>query len=218
MLYIKKVCLKPISIIFFIILLGIISTGCAFGTRHVTLSYPPQSENSEQGVTNASAVTSTSVSQKTIIFSEFRDLRYDKSRIGNVQNTYGMDTADVVAENLVDEWINSAIISELEDSGYRVVTEDEIDDINNQPVLRGEILKVYVTAYFSYDADVSLVAELELNDKVIHRGAYNGDGSVGLNWAMTEESAGESLTLALRDAVKQLVRDINAQFFLIDNP
>lgn len=60
---------------------------------------------------------------------------------------------------------------------------------------------------------MSLVVELELNDNVIHRAAYNGEGSVGMNWAMTEESAGESLSLALNDAVRQIVRDINAQVF-----
>jgi len=216
----NEVYFRPITKVLIMLLLGFISTGCAFVTRHVTLNYPPESDNSDLGVTKATAAafSTASASQKTIVFIQFNDLRYDKSRIGNVQNGYGMDTADVVAQNIVDEWINNALITELESAGYKIVSEDKIGNKNNLLVLSGEILRVYVTAYFSYTADVSLVAELELNDKVIHRGAYNGEGSVGMNWAMTEESAGESLSLALSDAAQQIVRDIDAQFFLMDNP
>lgn len=48
-----------------------------------------------------------------------------------------MDTADVVAENIVDEWINNAMITELESAGYKVVSEEKIGDKNNLLVLSG---------------------------------------------------------------------------------
>ncbi len=213
-----KECVRRIAKLLIVLLLGSFASGCAFGTRYVILSYPPESKMSGGIVADATAYSLPPVSEKTIAFVQFNDLRFDKSRIGNVQNTYGIDTADVVAENDVAEWINNAIIVELENAGYKVVKGEELDNTNSLPVLKGEILMVYVTAYFSYNAKVSLIAELELDNKVIMRKSYNSRGSVGLNWAMTSDSAGESLSLALADAVRQIVHDIDAQLFLMSNP
>lgn len=214
----KKVSVGPTTKLLIVLLIGSFVSGCAFGTRHVTLSYPPESNMGELSVAGANATPLKPGSEKTIAFFRFNDHRVNKSRIGNVQNTYGMDTADVVAENDVAEWINSAIIVELEDAGYKVVKGEELENIDNLPLLKGEILRVYVTAYFSYEAEVSLIAELELDKKVIMRESYNSRGSVGLNMAMTADSAGESLSLALADAVRQIVHDVNAQMFLMSNP
>jgi len=213
-----QVNVRRITKLLIVLLIGSFAGGCAFGTRHVTLSYPPESNMGELSVTDATASPLLPGPEKTIAFFQFRDLRFDKSRIGNVQNTYGMDTADIIAENDVAEWINNAIIMELEGAGYKVVKGGENNNTEGVLVLRGEILIVYVTAYFSYGANVSLIAELELDKKIIMRESYNSRWSVGLNIAMTADSAGESLSLALADAVRQMVRGINAQLFLMSNP
>jgi len=212
----NQVNVRHMAKLLIVLLIGSFAGGCAFGTRHVTLSYPPESNMGEPSV--AYAITSQAGPEKTITFFQFKDLRFDKSRIGNVQNTYGMDTADIIAENDVAEWINNAIIMELEGAGYKVVKGGENNNTEGVLVLRGEILIVYVTAYFSYGANVSLIAELELYKKIIMRESYNRRGSVGLNIAMTADSAGESLSLALADAVRQMVQGINAQMFLMSNP
>ncbi len=214
----NQVNVRRITELLIVLLIGFFASGCAFGARHVTLSYPPESNMGELSVTDAAASTSLPGPEKTIAFFQFKDLRPDKGRIGNVQNALGMDTADVIAENDVAEWINNAIIMELEGAGYKVIKGQENNNTEGILVLKGNIREVYVTAYFSYDAEVSLLVELELDNKVIMREFYNSMGSVGLNWAMTADSAGESLSLALADVIRKIVQGINAQLYLMKNP
>ncbi|MDA2920973.1 YajG family lipoprotein [Desulfobacterota bacterium AH_259_B03_O07] len=197
--------MKIIVLVFF----GLLAGSCAFGTRHVTLSYPPKADMESTTASDAVASVLEPGLRRAIILFQFKDLRLNKSRIGDVQNAYGTKTADVVAENNVTEWLNNAIIIGLEEAGYNVIKREEISNTKSIPVLKGEILRVYVTAYFTYEAEVSIAAELEIDNKLIMFKSYNGKGGAGMNWAMTADSAGESLSLALADAIRKLVNDIN---------
>jgi len=200
--------MNPIDIkIIVLVIFGLLAGSCA--TRHVTLSYPPEADMKSTTASDAIASNLEPGLRRTIILFQFKDLRLDKSKIGEVQNSYGMKIGDVIAENNVTEWINNAITIGLEDAGYNVVKLEEISNTKSIPVLKGEILRVYVSAYFTYGALVSLIVKLEIDNKLITFKKYNGKGGVGFNWASTGDSFGESLSLALADAIRQIVLDIN---------
>jgi len=197
--------MKSLIITFFI---AVLAGSCAFGDRHVTLIYPPSTGLDDLVVKSAVASPYSSGPKEKIILFQFRDLRLNKNKIGHVLNTYGFETAEVFANNDVSEWIHNAITMELEKAGFEVIKQENLDEIDSDLVLKGEILRVYCSAYFTYNAEVSLIAEIEKNKDVISRKAYNGKGSVGLNVAASSKGYGDSISLALSNAIRELIGDL----------
>lgn len=195
-----------------LVMIGLFSvvTGCAFGNRHATLIYPPEegSKNSGSGVAEASPAPA--VTGESIILLQFADKRSKGRVIGEVQNTFGMHTADVVTEDSVAEWVTGALDMELRKAGYEVINGEDLEGPATGPVVTGEVLVVYCTAYFSYDGEVSFVASVKEGSKEILKKQYTGTGSAGTNWTATARSYAQSLSLALADAIGSLVADLNA--------
>jgi len=192
-------------IIFAAILIGSINlTGCAFGTRQTELSYPPSANNGGL-IASAEASEANLLTSRNIIL-KVTDDRSEKSRIGNVRNGFGMDTADVVTQSNIEKWVEDALTLELNNAGYRVLKTSEAgeDSIN----LNAEVRDVYCDVYFTYDADVNLMVDISSPGKQSSRKAYNGEGSVGLNWAATAASYAESLSLALQNAISLIISDL----------
>lgn len=182
-------------------------TGCAFGTRQASLSYPPVASGAAVQPAAASVSKNT-----TIVLSRFADERTDKSVVGTVRNGFGMRTADVVATKDVSEWVTSAVGSELRANGYKVVSGAD-QDLKDPKlvVLSGSVQNAFCDMYMSYSGQVSLLAKVTSgNSEVINR-QYTGEGSAGVVMAATGESFAESLSLALRDALKQFMADLEGK-------
>jgi uncharacterized lipoprotein YajG len=148
----------------------------------------------------------------TIVLSRFADERTDKSVVGTVRNGFGMRTADVVATKDVSEWVTSAVGSELRANGYKVVSGAD-QDLKDPKlvVLSGSVQNAFCDMYMSYSGQVSLLAKVTSgNSEVINR-QYTGEGSAGVVMAATGESFAESLSLALRDALKQFMADLEGK-------
>jgi hypothetical protein len=182
-------------------------SSCAFGTRHVTLAYPPN--NYSPGYVSPAMAAKLQPTKKRMILITFIDRRSDQSVIGEVRNGYGMHTADVVATNDVTMWISNAVKSELEAVGYTILVPDSVPVKSSCPALTGEILTVYCRAFESYEGEVSFIARVQKDGKVVLDKRYTGQGSAGLNWAMTSKGYGQSLSLALSKAVNQLRYDLD---------
>jgi hypothetical protein len=207
---------RRFSIIFFFRIISVfivctmllLVTGCAFGTRRVTLVYPPEkAEISDAKVAEAAA--SPTINGKSVVLQQFADQRSNKECIGEVRNGLGMRTADVVAENSVTEWVTQAVKEEMEKAGYKVTKVDSITmPTTDIVVLTGDIITVYCIALFSYEGEVSFFAILQKDGKEILNKRYTGKGSAGLNWAASSSSYGYSLSVALASAASNLVDDI----------
>jgi uncharacterized lipoprotein YajG len=193
------------SVVLVIVFVTVTLGGCAFGTRTVTLNYPP--EESSAVVPAAHAATHPVENQQSIVV-EFVDRRSNQYAIGEVQNSFGMHTADVVAVNNVPDWVSGAVKSELEARGYTVSFKDSSVISPSALILSGEILTVYCTAYFSYDGEVAFVAKVMRDGNELINKQYSGIGGAGMNWSSSADSYGESLALALSEAVRQLVQDV----------
>ena len=178
--------------------------GCAFGTRQAALTYPP--------ATVEQAVVSDAVTKKTtIVLNKFSDERTDKSVVGTVRNGFGMRTADVVATTEVSDWVTKAVGTELRANGYRVVS-GSTENLNDPKVVAvsGSVLNAFCDMYMSYTGQVSLQAKVNKGNNEVITKHYNGEGSAGLAVAATGESFGASLSLALRDALKKFMADLES--------
>lgn len=201
---------RVIRVIFFLAMVWIyaMASGCAFGDRRVTLSYPPEKGAEKSGSGVAEAAPLSTATGKTIYLRKFDDQR-TKQEIGEVRNGWGAKTADVIAENDVRKWISEALKTELEEAGYNVITNAGGDVPSAEPELGGEILTVYCTALMSYEGEVSFFAYVTKEDKELLRKRYTGKGSAGTNWGASAKSYGQSLSMALSEAIKSLLNDLD---------
>ncbi len=191
------------------LLIVTILSGCAFGTRRPTLTYPPASEEPAAAV--AQAAVPVAAKNMTVVLASFRDERSDKSTVGTVRNGFGMRTADVVPNNTVSEWVTQAVATELRSNGYKVVSGTASDPKDpNALWLSGDVLNVFCDMYFSYTGQVSLLAKGRNAQGELFTKHYAGEGTAGIAWAATGDSFAQSLALALRDALNKLMADLNA--------
>jgi len=185
-------------------------SACAFGDREVTLSYQPETAKSDAKaakVTTAATVPPVADDGKlAFIVVPFKDERADKNIVGEVRNGWGMHTADVVVQNDVAQWITDGLKTELAKAGYRVV-ESAADD-STAAQIEGTVARVYCTALFSYEAEVSFFATLRRDGKDVINQQYHGTGSAGVNMAATSGSYKDSLNRALADALRSLIADL----------
>lgn len=183
-------------------------SGCAFGTRHAELNYPPSKGGAEVIATAEASVVPAAAGIDVIL--AVSDMRASKERIGNVRNGFGMDTANVVTEADIRAWVEGAFTRELTDAGYVVIPAGSGTGPETAITLDAEVTKVYCDAYLTYDGEVLMTVTLARQGAPAHVKAYEGSGSVGLSWAATAKSYGESLSLALQDGIRQVMADLAA--------
>jgi len=182
--------------------------GCAFGTRTATLTYPPDEES--EGLVASAQAAEMEVTRDKSVYLTVSDERSDRTRIGNVRNAFGMDTADVVTKDDIARWVEGAIAMELRQAGYEVIQGDTNPGGDDVIGLDAEVLKVYCDVYMTYDGEVSLMVNLKGDDGTEVRKQIEGKGGVGLNWAATAESYAESIALALQDAISKIETELEA--------
>jgi hypothetical protein len=185
----------------------LISSGCAFGTRSVELGYPP-ADNKSMGPATAEAAEVPENQRQFLSVMPFSDLREDQIEIGCVRNGLGMKTARVEAKNSVADWVTMATIMELEKAGFSVSRVANMDEPVTGPVLEGQIVRVFCDSYFSYSGEVIISARIALDENEIMNKTYTGKGSAGTNWGASSKSYGQSLSIALADAMSAIVADV----------
>jgi hypothetical protein len=176
---------------------------CAFGDRKVTLAYQPQAEAPPASATPAGTGAPANV---MLVLLPFKDERPSKKIVGEVRNGWGMHTADVVAENDVAAWLTDGLRLELQKAGYRIVDETEAGP--DAVRFEGTVARVFCTALFSYEAEVSFFAVVKKSGEAVIDRQYHGTGTAGVNMAATSGSYKESLNEALRSALRSLLADL----------
>lgn len=182
-------------------------TGCAFGTRHADLTYPPESDEGGGLIASAYAHAARPVESREILL-KVSDHRTVTHRIGKVRNAYGMDTASVETEDNIQMWVQDAIDQELTNAGYKVTSYDNAGTNEKAIGLNAEILKVFCDAYMTYDGNVEMMVTLTKYNQKPFKRHYEGHGSAGMSFAMTSKSYAESVELALKDVIAQLLLDL----------
>ena len=191
-----------------LVMLGALSTGCAFGDRHVNLSYPPQRAPAASSPSNSPASASTPEQGiATVVLVDFLDQR-SKKTIGDVHNGFGMHTADVVAQNSVPEWVLGAVALELEKAGFKVIRAHSIPSAAENSVVTGEVLTAYCASWTKYEGDVSFAARVDYKGKEVLRKTYQGKVDSMTNWGASSKSFGLALSIALENAAKSFAAEL----------
>ena len=193
------------------ILIGAALSGCAFTDRNVKLQYPPPPESgTAQAATPAAPpAAAPRADGRAIVVGAFTDPRPNKQKIGFVQNTYGMTTADVLTANDVTQWVREALVLELNQSGYSATLGDAAQAPPDRLVITGQVTEVEAKAYVTYNSIIVLATDMRRANTTVARRQYTGIGGGGVNVAATEAGYARSVALALQDALRKLIADLN---------
>jgi hypothetical protein len=186
--------------------------GCAFGNRHVTLAYPPQ--QAKAGGQPTALAAPRPPAGKKVVLVVLLDQRSTKQAVGSVHNGFGMRTADVIAVNNVADWVTSAIKLELEKAGFEVVSGFAR---NGEPVVTGEVIKVYCEAWTKYEAEVVFDVRVLRGDKEFLKKSYTGKNDSTMNWGASSKSYGQALAVALANAAGNFAAEMRRDLFEASN-
>jgi hypothetical protein len=164
-------------------------SGCAFGTRHLTLGYQKGSVAKPQN-------------NVAIYVKPFIDDRVDKENVGRVRNGWGLECAKIVTETNISEWVTSAMRTELNNLGYTVTNYDTKNRVE------GSVVEVNVTSMMMYEGKVIVEVDLLQDNKEIFSRKYQGVEQT-MNWASTAKSYGVTLEKSLGKAIAEAANDID---------
>jgi hypothetical protein len=179
--------------------------GCAFGSRYVELPYPP--ENQVDMSSPATQPTDSGPRTHQVILA-VNDARETRDRIGNVRNTFGMDTTSILTEENIEVWVYDAVVFELGRLGYQVLDHRGTPSDASEDRLIATVQKVYCDIYAVYDGEVSLQATLERTGEEPLMAEFPAKVSSGLSWAASGKATGESLAQALQIAIRNMLNDL----------
>jgi len=167
-------------------------SGCAFGTRRPTLNYTV-------------ALPSEPQNNIAIKVNEFTDERtWNKEKIGDVKNAYGMRCAEIIPQNSVVAWVTDALKKELVNAGYNISDNQAVSS-----VAQGAVLEAYVDAYWNYGGRVRLKVALKKDGKDVLNKEYSVQKNCGINMAARAASYAKTLEMTLQEVMKQVIPDIN---------
>jgi uncharacterized lipoprotein YajG len=172
----------------------IIGSSCALTEEHINVGYVPES-----------TVTTISGAQRAVVRVEVDDERGTKSHVGHKINGYGMEMAEIVADNDLPQTIKSAVESELRDRGFSLGSDGSLVAIT-----LGKFENRFEMGFFSGTA----IGEISMSVTVKRSGgaiAYTRNiHAEGVNSGVqlaTGENTRIALEAALKNAVDQLFQD-----------
>jgi len=114
-------------------LMAVIVQACAFIDNEVQLEYQ-----------SVAGLTPNPNNARIIFLSLIEDSRPDKSRLGVIRNTYGMETAKVLSNDDARIWVSNTLKGNFEQAGYTVRAVDgAFVPSADQFHLSGELSKAY---------------------------------------------------------------------------
>ena len=172
----------------------IIGSSCALTEEHINVGYVP-----------ASAVTAISGAQHAFVRVEVDDERRTKSHIGHKINGYGMEMAEIIADNDLSQTVKSAVESELRDRGFSLGS-----DGSAVAITLGKFENRFEIGFFSGTAvgEMSMSVTVKRPDGAIAytRNIHAEGINSGVQLASGENSR-IALEAALKNAVDQLFQD-----------
>jgi hypothetical protein len=155
------------------------ATGCAFGTRHVNLTYGPNVDGAKQRAIHGH-----------IAVARLRDGRTSEdgtgTLLGKVRNTYGMPTASVEANQDPVVWVNEAIARALSSHGFKVEKVETAATAGGLPTVSGTVERVSGGMYWNMDAHVRTDLAVEQGGAQLFSQRCEGEAKQGAGTASAE--------------------------------
>jgi hypothetical protein len=179
-----------------IVIAATMMSGCAFGTRHVNLSYAP-------GLGAMPAGTSSSGRVAVAKFEDARNLRQGTgSLLGKVRNGYGIPTASVLANQDPVLWVNEGVARALTAQGLTVERVNSVQEAGGAPIVSGRVTRASGGMYASMDANISADLAIQYGGREIGALSCNGQASK-LAWTVSSDEYRTLFEAAMTDFVNQ---------------
>ena len=179
----------------FVTTIGIaaITSGCAFGDRHLTLN-----------PAYANDLPSKKVTTSPVHVESPQDVRNNEQPanfVGYVRNGYGMHTADVFADKNADEWVKKCITQNLKRAGFKVATEK----VSGKGLcISTKIHTIECEAYLSMDATIKIEVKLKKSGQEFFSRTFTGKASQ-TNWMASSSEYQEALTNAMQQCLDKMM-------------
>ena len=171
-------------------------SGCAFGNRHVNLTY-------------ASSLGPTPMQPATygrVAVARFDDARNPRqgtgSLLGKVRNGYGIPTASVLANQDPVLWVNEGVARALIAQGFTVERVNSVQEAAGAPVVSGHVTRASGGMYASMDANVSADLAVQYDGRQIGALACNGQATK-VAWTVSSEEYRTLFEAAMTDFANQ---------------
>jgi len=187
----------------------IFTSGCAFSTANLNVSYDSA---------KAKVGPLSSVKPMKIVVGGFADKRSEKDKIGYVRNGFGMNTANVLTTRPVPEVVRDAVVAALSKNGHTIVTGDQ-----KSISLSGSIERFWFesqvnfwTIEFMGTIDVELVIQDGRTGQQLFSKRYTGHHNAKMPGGYHKEMA-DVMNRTLENLVNQisgdpkLIETLNAQ-------
>ena len=146
-------------------------SGCAFGTRHVNLTYAP-------GFAERRRDLSTNGRVAVAKFEDARNPRQGTgSLLGKVRNGYGIPTASVLANQNPVLWVNEGVARALTAQGLTVERVNSAQEAAGAPIVSGHVTRASGGMYPSMDANVSADLAIQYGGRQFGALSCNGQAS-----------------------------------------
>jgi uncharacterized lipoprotein YajG len=182
----------PISSLASLILL--LLSSCALTQEHINVDYVPET-----------GVAKIPQAEHSVVGVEVSDQRSTKSHIGHKINGYGMEMAEIIADNDIPQTVKRAVESELTDRGFRLGSDGSVVDI-----VLGKFENRFELGFFSGSAvsDISMLVTVKRpNGTVLYTKSIHTEGvNSGVQLA-SGENAQIALDAGLKDAIEKLFDD-----------
>ena len=174
-----------------------LTAGCAFGDLTIQVPNPTDTTGYSGG------------NDRVVIVPPFVDKR-PRSRIGMKKNSYGMDTANVLANQDISSWLGARLGNELKAAGFRVnppgenATATKIQGFTHQffiePVIQWTTVDI--------ESDISVLIRVTRPDGLEAERRYYVKGLEQAFLAEFGDSYVPSLSKASNDLMKRIMADI----------
>jgi len=184
-----------------LVLIGIIvlMSGCAFKDQKLAIEYTSDGVKSNK--------------EGSICLNKFTDIRADKSRIGIVKNTLGMETANIITDQDITILVSNAVKEELVNLGYKVNLvnvkyKDGQGFSNNCTFIDGKIQNFFVEPEFGLMAVdgksvITVNMLIQTPDGKVYKKVYSSNGEsrsyIGGFAGLFKESMDDALNKIIRN-------------------
>jgi hypothetical protein len=173
------------------------SSGCAFGTRHVNLTYAPTLDAAKSGTARG-----------RIAVARLREGRTSEegtgTLLGKVRNGYGMPTASVQANQDPVIWVNEAIARTLTSYGFAVEKVETPASAGDLATVTGIVDRVSGGMYWNMDAHVKTDLAVEQHGTHLFDQRCEGEASQ-VAWTASAASYEEVFQRALEDYLAKCI-------------
>jgi uncharacterized lipoprotein len=178
------------------VLIFLLFSSCALTQEHINVVYAPQA-----------GVTKITQAESAIVGVIVDDQRTTKSHVGHKINGYGMEMAEIIADNDVAKTVKSAVESELTDRGFTIGSDGSVVNI-----VLGKFENRFEIGFFSGTAisEVSMLVTIKRPDRtVVYTKSIHAEGVNGGIQLATGNNAKIALEAGLKNAITQLFADNN---------